>query len=262
MHIKTGSQNKAHIVIQLTGEAMRNFARELTVSLTLLLSCFWSPAHAELFSPATDCGGREAIDLVIEIAAKHDYGMMGHNAASKYFEMHPTQEFIDAKNYVVKAEAAYPLAAQATVNAEAEAKAAGVSCGNWCTDLRTGTTDFTGNPIFSGPSTRMPAGAKEKGARVMAARQAKAKAAQEVNIAVNAVTTASRDGIAAYQAQAKPPLTYTVETIRTLAKDETGRQYCEATLRGNAGEFGEWTALMRYTVEATSDHRLYITIQR
>lgn len=85
---------------------MRNLARTLTVPLALLLSCFWSAADAEPFSPAIDCGGREAIDLVIEIAANHDYGMMAHNAASKYFEKHPTQEFIDKKNYYDKAAAA------------------------------------------------------------------------------------------------------------------------------------------------------------
>ena len=43
-------------------------------------------------------GGREAINVVTEHAAENDYGMMGHNAASKYFETHPRQEFIAKRN--------------------------------------------------------------------------------------------------------------------------------------------------------------------
>jgi hypothetical protein len=43
--------------------------------------------------------------------------MMAHNAASKYLETHPTQEYINAKNYLDKADAAYNAAQQAAGDA-------------------------------------------------------------------------------------------------------------------------------------------------
>jgi hypothetical protein len=222
--------------------------KKLTMAMLLSCSTFWNSAYAE---PTIDCGGREAIDLVIELAAKHDYGMMTHNAASKYFETHPTQEFINAKNYLDKADAAYNAAQQV----------AGDANRRW-----TAMFDRRAQESASAALARNspPLGSPEEAARldVTVAYTVKETAYAEYLRAKTASDEALQNGIATCQARAKPPLTYTVETIRTLAKDETGRDYCQATLRGSAGEFGEWTALIIYTVETTSDHRLYITIQQ
>jgi hypothetical protein len=209
--------------------------KKLTMIILLSCSMFWSTANAE---PAIDCGGREAIKLVSELAAENDYGMMIQNASTKYFDTHPTQEFIDKRNYAMKAEITWKAASQTVHDADARWHATpGAGWG------RKGEDNTLWNAV--GAATNVSEAARLEWVK-----------------ARGAAVQALQNGIAVYQAQAKMQMTYKVETIRTLAKHETGRRFCQATLRGSAGEFGEETAPITYTVEVTSDGRLYIEIQR
>ncbi|UFX45220.1 hypothetical protein HAP47_0000305 [Bradyrhizobium sp. 41S5] len=65
--------------------------------------------------------------------------------------------------------------------------------------------------------------------------------------------------IEAARVEAKNSMQYTLDVIRTTRKDrETGNIACAATLQGTAGKFGTWALPITYTVERTSDGKLYV----
>jgi hypothetical protein len=89
-----------------------------------------------------------------------------------------------------------------------------------------------------------------------------ADAAQEVlNDANKAADAADNARASAIGADVQKEMKYTLDVIRTTAKDQgTGALTCAATLNGEAGKYGAAKLPITYKVEKTSDGKLYVTV--